>query len=643
MTASMKGWSGKILEVDLTRRQMTERETWSYAERFIGGRGVATRLYWEFVDPGVGAFDPENRLIFMTGPLGATGAQGASRFVVAGKSPMRRPEGFCCGNLGGYFGPHLKRAGFDGIVVSGAADTPVYLLIEDGRAEVRDAAALWGKGVYASADHLRALHGRQVHYVATGVAGENRCRSATVLTDNEGSATGGFGAVMGSKKLKAVAVLGSGRPSVSDSDRLKRLNREAVRLNRRDPLHLPFPQDQVCRTGKASCYQCGLDCLMRSTLQTASGRSLVRKCQAMFVYFPWVMGRPGEPAETALAATGICNDLGLCTMEMYNIVQWLDTCQRAGCAIIPQTGLDMDELGRLGFFERLAGMIANREGFGDILAEGLLRAGEVLGEEAVRHFANEVSAVGDGATYSAREYPMNGLLYAFEPRQPIAMLHEVSRLVGFWVMHQADPASSPVSNDVFRAAAERFWRHPVAWDLTTPEGKAQAAAIIMDRTLVKDSLMLCDSAWPLMVSWHTPDRVGDPTLESRIFAAVTGIDLAEEDLNRCGERIFNLQRAILLREGRRPKEDDVLAPFNFTDPVQSVFMNPEVIVPGPGDAVVSKKGATLDPEAFQTMRDEFYRRRGWEAASGCQRRTLLEALDLGEVADALVALGYLGD
>jgi aldehyde:ferredoxin oxidoreductase len=124
---------------------------------------------------------------------------------------------------------------------------------------------------------------------------------------------------------------------------------------------------------------------------------------------------------------------------------------------------------------------------------------------------------------------------------------------------------------------------------------------------------------------------------------VTGLDLDEDGLNRYGERIFNLQRAILLREGRRPKRDDVLAPFNYTDPVQSVFMNPEVIVPGSGDSVVSKKGATLDPDAFQAMRQEFYRLRGWDAATGCQRRTLLEALQLDDVADAVAALGYLGD
>ncbi len=640
MITHPNGWCGKILFADLSSRRLEERETAAYAELYLGGRGIATRIHWEMVGHGVGAFDPGNHLIFMTGPLGGTGAQGAARFVVAGKSPMRQLEGFCYGNLGGYFGPHLKRAGFDGVVISGASEHPVYLLIEDGKAEIRNAEELWGQGVYAVEARLKAIHGKKIRFVTTGVAGENLCRSANLMTDNEGSATGGFGAVMGSKKLKAIAVLGTGNPRVADPDRLRDLNKEAVRLNQRDPLYLPFPPEQVRRTGKASCFQCGLDCLMRNALKTASGRSVVRKCQAMFVYFPWVMGRPGESAETAVDATGICNDLSLCTMEMSNIIQWLETCHRAGSTIIGKTGLDMSALGTLAFFEKLARMIAHREGFGDILAEGLLRAGDALGEEATRHFANEVAGVGDGATYSAREYPMNGLLYAFEPRQPIAMLHEVSRLVGFWVMHQDNPRSSPVDNVVFMAAATRFWGHPEAWDLTRYEGKAQAAVNIMDRTLVKDSLMLCDSAWPLMVSWNTPDRVGDPSLESRIFSAVTGIDIDETGLKRYGERIFNLQRAIMLREGRRPGTDDVLKPFNYTDPVQSVFMNPEVIVPGPGDSVISKKGATLSPQAFETIRDEFYALRRWDVESGCQKRTTLEDQGLGDVLEEIDALGW---
>ncbi|MCF8106398.1 MAG: hypothetical protein K9K64_13025 [Desulfohalobiaceae bacterium] len=639
MNNELNGWCGKILSVDLSEGRLSELQTMAYARDYLGGRGIATRLYWETVAAGVGAFDPENRLIFMTGPLEATGAQGASRFVVAGKSPMLLPEGFCIGNLGGHFGPSLKRAGFDGLVVSGASEKPVYLLIRDGKAEIRDAARLWGQGVYTVAERLRAEHGHRVRYLSTGPAGENRCRTANLMTDNEGSATGGFGAVMGAKKLKAMAVLGSGKPGVAHPEKLQALNREAVHLSRRSPLALPFPPEQVSRTGKASCRQCGLDCLLRHRLKTASGKSVVRKCQAMSVYLPWVMGRSGESMETAVEATGICNDYSICTMEMFNILQWLDTCRRAGSGIIKQTGLDMSRLGSLPFFEKLSRMIAWREGFGDLLAEGLLRLGQTLGGEAGRYFGDEVSGVGDGATYSAREYPMNGLLYAFEPRQPIAMLHEVSRLVGLWVMHQGNPETSPVNSEVFRAAALRFWGHPSAWDMTRPEGKAQAAVRAMDRTLVKDSLVLCDSAWPVMVSWNTADHVGDPTLESRIFSAVTGVEMDEAGLNRYGERIFNLQRAIQLREGRQPGTDDVPAPFNFSSPVESVFMNPEVIVPGPGDEVVSRKGATLEPEAYETMRGEFYALRGFDPAFGLQKRAALEELGLGDVAAELETTG----
>ncbi len=643
MATEIYGWCGKILNVDLSSMRVNELDTMDYADRFLGGRGIATRIYWEEVGPEVGAFDPENRLILMSGPLGATGTQGASRFEVVGKSPMLMPEGFCYGNLGGFFGPYLKRAGYDGVVISGRSEKPVYLWIHDGKAQMLDASLLWGKGVYAVRDILKETHGKNVRFVTTGVAGENMCRSANLMTDNEGSATGGFGAVMGSKNLKAVAVLGTGRPAVANPEELKSLNKLAVKLNKRDPLMAPYPEEQVRRTGKSSCYQCGLDCKYRNSFRTASGKDVVRKCQAMFVYFPWVMGRPGESAETAVDATGICNDLSICTMEMYNIVQWLDTCYKAGYLTDKETGLEIAKLGTLPFFEKLANMIARREGFGDVLAAGLLRAGEKLGSEARAHFANEVSGVGDGANYSAREYLMNGLLYALEPRQPIAMLHEISWLTGLWVMHQSNPESSPVTSAVFRAAAAKFWGNEQAWDLNTHAGKAQAAAKIIDRTYAKDSLLLCDSAWPIMVSSNTPDHVGDATLESRIFSAVTGRKTDEAGLHQYGERIFNLQRGVLLREGRRPKTDDVLKEFNFTDPVETVFMNPAVIVPGPGEEVVSRKGKTLDRDVFEAMRKEFYNLRGWDAESGLQKAETLEGLGLSDLVQDLKQIDMIAD
>ncbi len=625
------GWCGKILSVDLSSGKMTTMDTAPYAQRFLGGRGIATRLYWENVPADIAAFDPENHLIFMTGPMTATGAQGASRFEVVGKSPMLVPEGFCYGNMGGYWGPALKRAGFDGLIVFGKAKNPVYLLITDGQARLEDASNIHFEGVTQVADDLKERHGNKTHFITTGPAGMNLCRSATLMTDNEGSATGGFGAVMGSKNLKAIAVVGTGFPTVSDPEGLKALNKITIQLNKKDTSFNPYPPDQIVRKGKASCFQCGLDCGYRSTFQTKSNIEAVRKCQAMFVYFPWVMGRQGEPAETALNATGLCNDLSLCTMEMANIVQWISAGYKKGLLNDAKTGLEIEQLGTWAFFETLCNMIAHRKGFGDILAEGLLRAGEKLGDDAKALFENEVSDVGLGATYSAREYLMNGLLYAFEPRQPIAMLHEISRTMGMWVMNLKFPGSTPVSSDAYRKATTQFWGHDRAWDLNTHEGKAMAATRIIDRTYVKDSLGLCDSCWPLMFSHHTEDNVGDTTLEARTFNAVTGNELDEKALLTFGERIFNQQRAILLREGWNPEKDDMVQAFNFTDPVETVFMNPEVLVPGEGDAVLNRKGKTLDRDVFMTMRDEFYRLRGWDPQTGRVTKEKLQELGIPEL------------
>ncbi|MBW2623279.1 MAG: hypothetical protein JRD68_10265 [Deltaproteobacteria bacterium] len=639
MASDIFGWIGKILKVDLSTGELSDLNTMDYADRFLGGRGIATRLYWELVGPKVKAFDPENALLLMSGPLGATGAQGASRFIVAGKSPMSVPERFCYGNLGGFFGPFIKKAGYDGIVVTGAAEKPCYIYIEDGKAEIKDASELWGKGFFETQRLLKEKHGQNTRFVTTGPAGENQCRTATINTDNEGSATGGFGAVMGSKNLKAVALVGTGNPAVARPKELADLIKETVHLSERPPMRMGMGND-IENMGKAACYQCGIPC-MRTRYRTSSGKEAVRKCQAMGVYTLWVTRRKDEPMETALDATGMCNDLSICTMEMANILRWLHVSHKAGALTEEETGLNMADIGTRKFFEDLANMIARRRGFGDILAEGLLRTGEKLGERAMAHFTNEVSGVGSGAAYSPREYIINALLYALEPRQPIAMLHEISRLMGQWVLNQSRPEASVVTSDVFRGAAEKFWGNDKAWDQTRPEGKAEAGTRIFDRSYVKDSLLLCDSSWPIMVSRNTPDNVGVPTQESRIFSAVTGIETDEAGLRLYGERIFNLQRAVLLRDGWRARTDDVPAEFNFVDPVETGFMNPDMIAPGLGEEVASLKGRVLDRDEFERIRDEFYELRGWDKETGLQKAETLERLGLADVADDLKGRGLL--
>ena len=634
MSDKVFGWSGKILRVDLSRSQVTCQDTMQYAERYLGGRGIATRIYWDEVGPEVDALDPENCLIFMSGALVATGAQGATRMTVIGKSPMLMPEGFCYGNLGGFFPPYLKRAGYDGIVITGRAEGPVYLWIEDHHAEIMDGSALWGKGTYKVQKILKKKHGYKVRFVTTGVSGENQCRNATIITDHEGSATGGFGAVMGSKHLKAIAVVGTGKPAVACKNELTKLNRYIIHISKRGTLHMPVPKKQMQFVKTASCYQCGLEC-GRGLYRTAAGREEIRKCQAMALYMPYAGMRPEEPVDTFLDATRICNDYGICTMEVQNILLWLDACYKSCILSDEKTGLNFADIGSAEFIQNLISMIAHRQGFGDVLAEGILRAGDKLGEEARALFNEYTKAVGLNGSYTPREYPVTALLYGLEPRQPIAQLHDVSHLIARWLLNGIRPHLSPTTAEVFRKASVKFWKHEKAWDMTTFEGKAEATIKIQDRTYSKDSLGLCDFGWPIMDSFNTEDHTGDPTLESKLLSAVSGVDTDETGLDRYGERIFNLQRAILLREGWKAKDDDAPAEFNFTDPLVFDPLNPRLIVPGPAEEPVSVKGNVIDRGEFEAMRKKFYELRGWDADSGLQKAEILEQLDLSDVATEL--------
>ncbi len=638
MARDVYGWTGKILKVDLDAHETAELNTMDYADRFLGGRGVATRIYYDLVKPETGALDPENCLILMNGPLTATGVQGASRFEAVAKSPMTLPETFCYGNMGGFFGPALKRAGYDGIVIVGKAERPSYLWICDGKAQIMDAGFLWGKGTYAAREMLKEKHGKNARSVLIGPAGENRCRSAALITDHEGAATGGFGAVMGSKNLKAVAVLGSQNPMVANKEALKTLNQYTIRLSKRGTLRMPVPKQHIRYIKTASCYQCGLDCF-RGLYRTTDGREEVRKCQSLVFYMPEALMRENGSIGPALDATALCNDYGFCTMEISNILAWLQDCSRSGYLTDRDTGLSSSKIGTREYAEDLLRMITGRQGLGKLLAEGLLRTGEALGDEARAFFGERVGGVGVNGGYTPREYIGTALLWALESRQPIAQLHEISYPIARWLLNRMKPELSPTTSAVFREQMTRFLKSENAWDQTSYEGKAMAAKVIQNRVMVKDSLLLCEAAWPIMDSFNTPDHIGDPTLESRIFSAVTGIETDEDGLLLYGDRIFNLQRAILLREGWKPLIDDYPQEYNFTDPVESSGINPKMIVPGPGEEPVSFRGNLLDRQKYEKMRQEYYMLRGWDPATGLQQKKTL--LDLG-MADLAADLGVQG-
>ena len=204
------GWTGKILRVDLSSREISTVATAKYVPDFVGGVGIASRIAWEELSPGVDAFDPENMLFVMAGPLTGTTASGAGRVEVLGIAPQQHPSVFSRSGMGGHWGAELKYTGYDGVIVQGKAEKPVYLWIHDGEVEIRDASNLWGRGTYGTTVALRALHGAKTRVISCGQAGERLSRIAVIQTETGNAAgQGGFGGVMGSKNLKAIAVRGT--------------------------------------------------------------------------------------------------------------------------------------------------------------------------------------------------------------------------------------------------------------------------------------------------------------------------------------------------------------------------------------------------------------------------------------------------
>ena len=199
------GYAGKILRVDLSSGRTTEMATTDYADRFLGGRGLAAKIYWDEVPPEVQAFDAENRLVFATGPLGGLPAIGGSRWTICGKSAASETFSYC--NLGGRWGAELKFAGYDAVVVYGKSEKPVYLLIDGDRVELRDASALWGRGTLQTIEALKAELGDSVRVVAIGPAGENGAVMASFFTDNDASGSGQLAASAGTKGLQAQNVV----------------------------------------------------------------------------------------------------------------------------------------------------------------------------------------------------------------------------------------------------------------------------------------------------------------------------------------------------------------------------------------------------------------------------------------------------
>jgi len=648
------GYAGNILRVDLSSGRITRESTLDYTD-FLGGRGIAAKIYWDEVLPEVGALDPENRLIFATGPLAGIPVLGGSRWVVCGKSPFPIPEQFCYSNLGGRWGAELKFAGYDAVVVHGKAERPVYLLVDGDTADLRDASALWGKGCIETRGMLKSELGTSARVVAIGPAGENGAVMASLLADNDASGSGGLGASMGSKNLKAIVVRAAEKEArIAQPERLHKLA-EYFRGLRRvmmvgsasraiikdDPFLNPLPVPGP-RMKKDPCYGCWGMC-PRRLYEARDGQRGKFTCHSAMFYQPWAEEHYGDWNDVPFYADKLCDNYGVDAIAIGMMIGWLQECYKAGIVSEESTGLPLSRMGSLEFIETLVRKVSLREGFGDLLAQGIDRAAEALGPEAREQIKNTayLGHTGYNVFYGPRLLITPGILYAMEPRTPISQILQMMNLISKWLCWYKRIEGTGLPTASVRAIAKRFWGSELAADFSTYEGKALAAKMIQDRDYAKESLVLCDWMFPVLDQADTECNVGDPTLESEILSAVIGKEVSEEELYLVGEKAFNLQRAIRAREGHRGRDFDEVPEQCYTMPLEWNYLNRDLVVPGRDGEVITRKGALFERDKFEKMKDEYYQIRQWDVATGLQTRARLEELGLGGVADDLEGRGLL--
>jgi len=644
------GWAGRLLFVDLGSGRIELRATEPYAEKYVGGRGFASRVAWDELPDGTGALDPANILMVTVGPLTGTTAPHSGRTTIAGLSPQGWPhEWFSRSGLGGRWGSTLKYAGFDGIFIKGKASEPVYLWIEDGKAEVRPAKHLWGKGIYETQQVLMAEHGKDIRVLTIGQAGEHLSRIAVISTETESSAgQGGYGAVMGSKNLKAIAVRGNGAVRIAQPDeflrKTKLIHKECHashsfnKISKLDPMKV----EKYGQRWQACTQQCSQCCLGSRFYSDVPGPVTGRRCAGQFhcvgTLFP---GSPGSfydwdiGFEGGFEAATYSNDWGLNHWDvLLGIIPWLRSCVQAGY-LKDIDGMKFD-LNDPKFWIELMRKITFREGIGDVLAEGGRRAPGLLGfgDDMIKPlyaawgYAGHWDGHGDHAnTIVFPFWLVPALQWAVDVRDPLGSGHGYGQVIMNW-----SPIVNPAGGlpwEKIKKVGAMVWKGEHAADPESGyEDKAFPAVFEGNRSILKDSLTADDQIYPRIFSAKTPDGYSradgmeGPQFEWHMFAAATGSKMSYEDLNRCGERVANLERALQIRYfGRSRRDDEVVIPYlESEENLANPFFG-------------SKQ--SLDRVKFLKLMDEYYDLRGWDKVSGWPTRGKLAEMGLEDVAQRL--------
>jgi aldehyde:ferredoxin oxidoreductase len=635
-------YAGKILRVDLSTGKVEKKELDpAFAHKHIGGRGFASWYLYNEVPPEVSPFDPANRLIFTPGALFGTAVPAASRTTATSKSPVTGMFGD--GHSSGHWGAVLKSAGYDMLLLQGAAEKPVYLWIDNDRVELRDAAPLWGRATMETDRVLRETLGSEIGTLVIGPAGEKRVRLAGIFSDGiMGTfARTGLGAVMGSKNLKAVAARGNRDVGIDNVEAFRKAYQDYLRVISVDPYVPPAtkygtarfmyhrvkfgihgaknwrlgdfdwkPLDpEVFRSDyqiKASaCPMCPVRCRREYRIPGGKYAGTVTKLEWETIARCMTCG-VNDP-EAVIYFSHLCNQYGLDVEGVGDTVAFAMECYEKGLLTDKETeGLPL-RFGDADALHELTRRIAFREGLGDLLAEGSLRAARSIGRGA-EQFAMQVK----GSEMSAgdpRGMPVRAVSYATSTRGSDHL------------------RSNPYVEELITPEEGReFFGSPEAADIFQGvKGKGRLLAWSENLVTIGDLLGLCKFAYYRSASFSYLREKG-VELATRFYNACNGTKLSEEEMLRAGERSFNVEKAFNAREGAGREKDTIPERF-FNEPLAGG---------GPSN------GAVVDRKKFDLILDEYYGARGWNERTGLQKRETLEKLGLGDIAEDLARRGRLG-
>jgi aldehyde:ferredoxin oxidoreductase len=685
----MNGYEGKILRLDLSACKVSEISTGDY-EEWGGGHGMGSAIFFDLVtDKTIDGFDPANVVTIMTSPLSGTLVPAAGgRTEVQGIGVQSYPIGwFTRSNFGGRFSAMLKYAGWDGIVLEGRADEPVWIDIRDQDVQIRSCAdlSLWGTdtwecqqriwghvagdGSYGDWFEPRGQDGghttQRPAVLAIGPAGENLSRVACLVHDASNAAgQGGLGAVFGSKNLKAVSVIGTGQVHINDPKALL-----ATRLWHKenyafDLAHLqetwasfqfqspPVPvvlwekgRPRIDQRPQA-CLGCHSGC--RARYQDAKGNEA--SCFTSVFYWD------ARTLDIQRTASDLINRYGLNAVDMCWGLMYIRILQQNGqlqTANIPDCPLDFSVYGSQAFVEQFVKMVAygddglgHENQFGEDISSGFVRAAEKWGRRE-QDLASGILA-----------FPYWGLPVHKEPRAQVYWAY--GTLLGDRDINEHDldwlkylnkanvlPAISIITDKMvpFQGDLEML-----DFSEANIYSEHMARLVSWQRYYTrfwKQSMLFCDARWPDFVNVHRSDRIGATGIvEPQYVKAVTGKDLSFEDGILLGRKIWNLDHAIWTLQGRH--RDMVEFADNLYErlPLFSVDDGiPDVHMPGKENGEWGMYGyseRTLDRDKFEEFKTRFYELQGWDTATGYPTRSTLESLGLGYVADELETHGKLG-